>query len=90
MMVGSGEERINKPAAGCGALDYYCVASLLVQLARRQTCTGLGRQMNASLLRVSDAIRGPEAAKLDVRETPFEDASKRRFDERVEGQRDDA
>lgn len=69
-------------------LDYYCVASLLVLLARRQTCAGLRRQMNAGLLRVSDAIRGPEAAKLDVREAPFEDVSKRRFDERVGGLRD--
>lgn len=41
MTVGSGEERINKPTAGCGASDSNCVAGLLVLLAPRLTCAGL-------------------------------------------------
>lgn len=50
MMVGSGEERINKPTAGCDASDYYSAASLLLLLllAPRLTCVVLQHQMNDS------------------------------------------
>lgn len=41
MMVGSGEERINKPIAGCDASDDDCVAGLLLLLAHMEA-TGAG------------------------------------------------